>query len=283
MIKKLLGALVLMFAVSGPAMSAAAGYPWDRAPERITDLAALQNGAKLFVNYCLNCHSANAMRYNKLVDLGLTEKEIEENLLFTGDKVGDKMTIAMNPKDAKLWLGVTPPDLSVMARAKAANLGQPGTDYIYTYLRTFYRDVTRPLGWNNLVFPNAGMPNVFWQESGPSELTTVTVHPVEKDGQVQWFKTTTLVDAEGFTSVVSDEPLADYKGTGSVEQTLKYLDPAKQAEFDNNMADLAAFLGWMAEPDQQFRKQLGTWVLLFLALFFVIAWRLNKTYWKHVK
>ena len=183
MIKKLLGALVLMFAVSGPAMSAAAGYPWDRAPERITDLAALQNGAKLFVNYCLNCQSANAMRYNKLVDLGLTEKEIEEYLLFTGDKVGDKMTVAMNPKDAKLWLGVAPPDLSVMARAKAANLGQPGTDYIYTYLRTFYRDVTRPLGWNNLVFPNAGMPNVFWQESGPSELTTVTVHPVERTGR----------------------------------------------------------------------------------------------------
>ncbi|NLY63804.1 MAG: cytochrome c1 [Alcaligenaceae bacterium] len=283
MIKKFLGALILMFAVSGPAMSASAGYAWDRAPERITDLAALQNGAKLFVNYCLNCHSASSLRYNKLTDLGLTQKEIEENLLFTGDKVGDLMHVAMRPADAKLWLGVAPPDLSVMARAKAANLGQPGTDYIYTYLRTFYRDVTTPLGWNNLVFPNAGMPHVFWEQSGPTELTTVEVHPVEKDGQVQWFKTTTVVDSDGFSSVVSDEPLADYKGHASIEHNLKYLDSAKEVEFSNNMADLSAFLGWMSEPDQQFRKQLGTWVLLFLAVFFVIAWRLNKSYWKHVK
>src|SRR5690606_18595371 len=133
-------------------------------PER-SDLSSLQNGAKLFVNHCLNCHSASSMRYNRLRDIGLTEEQIKNNLLFTQDKVGGMMTTAMRPDDAKAWFGAVPPDLSVMARAKASPSGT-GADYLYTYLRTFYKDDTRPTGWNNMVVPNVAMPHVMWQEQG---------------------------------------------------------------------------------------------------------------------
>ena len=119
-------------------------------------MAALQNGAKLFVNYCLNCHSATYMRYNRLHDIGLTDDEIKKNLLFATDKVGDTMKIALDPKQAKDWFGAAPPDLSVIARSRAEAGKGSGADYLYTYLRTFYRDDTRPTGWNNLAFPNVG-------------------------------------------------------------------------------------------------------------------------------
>lgn len=283
MFKKLIGALLLAVTFATPVLAAEGGMEWDRAPNRVNHLASLQNGAKLFVNYCLNCHSANSMRYNKLTELGLTEEQIKENLLFTGDKVGELMHVAMSPADAKAWFGAAPPDLSVMARAKAANMGQDGTDYIYTYLRTFYRDASRPLGWNNLLFPNVGMPHAMWNLQGPRELETVDIHPVEKDGKQEWRKITTKVDSEGFKSVVSDEPLPEYHGSASSHSTLKYLDPSKQAQFDNDVADLTAFLGWMSEPEQLLRKKLGVWVLLFLGLFFIVVWRLNASYWKHVK
>ncbi len=145
------------------------------APERATrsttrrtsanDQAALQSGAKLFVNYCLNCHNASSMRYNRLQDLGLTDDEIKKNLLFTSDKVGDLMRVAMPAKDAKDWFGAVPPDLSVIARAKSSERGS-GADYLYTYLRTYYKDDTRPTGWNNLAYPNSAMPHVLWQLQG---------------------------------------------------------------------------------------------------------------------
>jgi ubiquinol-cytochrome c reductase cytochrome c1 subunit len=133
LLKKLIAVLTLVPAL---ALAADEGYPLDHAPERTKDLAALQHGAKLFVNYCLNCHSATSMRYNRLRDLGLTEDEIKANLLFTTDKVGGLMTIAMNPKDAKEWFGAAPPDLSVIARAKASEAGS-GPDWLYTYMRSF--------------------------------------------------------------------------------------------------------------------------------------------------
>ena len=153
--KKLLAVLALL---PGFAFANEGTFALDRAPER-TDIASLQNGAKLFVNYCLNCHSASAMRYNRLRDLGLSEDQIKNNLLFSGEKVGDMMTIAMRPADAKAWFGAVPPDLSVITRARASGAGS-GPDYIYTYLRTFYKDDTRPTGWNNLVVPNVAMPHV---------------------------------------------------------------------------------------------------------------------------
>jgi ubiquinol-cytochrome c reductase cytochrome c1 subunit len=141
----------------------------DKAPDRSHDMAALQNGAKIFVNYCLNCHGASYMRYNRLQDIGLSESQIKENLLFTADKVGELMRISMPSADAKLWFGAAPPDLSVIARARASEFGS-GSDWLYTYLRTFYRDDSRPTGWNNVVFANVGMPHVFWQLQGEQVL-----------------------------------------------------------------------------------------------------------------
>src|ERR1019366_10475762 len=148
LLKKLIAAIALLPAL---ALANADGFPLDHAPDRSKDLAALQNGAKLFVNYCLNCHAASVMRYNRLKDIGLTEDQIKNNLLFTSDKVGDLMKVSLSTKDAKEWFGTVPPDLSVIARARASDAGS-GADWIYTYLRTFYKDDSRPTGWNNMVF-----------------------------------------------------------------------------------------------------------------------------------
>jgi ubiquinol-cytochrome c reductase cytochrome c1 subunit len=283
MIKKLLCALALVITCSG-AHAAGGEFPLEQAPNRISDLAALQNGAKLFVNYCLNCHSASAMRYNKLKDIGLTDQQIRESLLFTGEKVGDLMLGSISAKDGKNWFGATPPDLSVMARAKSINAGPTGSDYIYTYLRTYYRDTSKATGWDNLAFPNAGMPHVLWDRQGPRELTTTVVHqtPSQPGKPAGWERIITTFDASGYaTSKV--EPLANYRGKASVDHKFKSLEPQRTAAYDSDIADLTAFLTWMSEPIQQTRKQIGVWVLLFLALFFVIAWRLNASFWKHVK
>lgn len=160
--KKLL--ITLLFA---PLLAFASGpeLHLDKAPDRSGDKAALQNGAKLFINYCLNCHSASYMRYNRLQDLGLTDQQIKDNLLFTADKVGEPMRIAMQRADAQVWFGAAPPDLTVIARARASEFGS-GADWLYTYLRTFYRDSSRPSGWNNVVFENVGMPHVLWELQG---------------------------------------------------------------------------------------------------------------------
>lgn len=139
----------------------------DKAPIDPSDQASLQRGARTFINNCLNCHSANYMRYNRLQDIGLTEKQIKENLLFTAEKVGDPMISAMNKKDAKKWFGVAPPDLSVEVRAR-------GADWVYTYMRSFYRDETRPSGWNNLVFDKVAMPHVLYELQGEQALNHET-------------------------------------------------------------------------------------------------------------
>ena len=141
------------------------GEHFERAPDKTGDVAALQHGAKLFVNYCLNCHSASFMRYNRLRDIELTDQQIRDNLMFTVDKVCEPMTIAMRRADAKQWFGVPPPDLTVIARARGSEAGS-GADWLYAYLRGFYRDDTRPSGWNNTVFPNVGMAHVLWELQG---------------------------------------------------------------------------------------------------------------------
>jgi len=252
LLKKLIATLLL---VPGLVLAAESTFPLDQAPDHTKDLAALQNGARLFVNYCLNCHSASSMRYNKLKDIGLTEEQIKDNLLFTSDKVGDMMTVSMAPKDAKVWFGATPPDLSVIARAKASGEGS-GPDWLYTYLRTFYKDDTRPTGWNNLVFPNVGMPHVLWELQG-----------------VRAAKFEDVKDPHDHTKVV-------HKFAGFEQVT-----PGKMTalEYDKSVADLVSFMTWMAEPAQTTRKRLGVWVLLFLGVFMVITWRLNASYWKNVK
>ena len=151
--KKFLTALLF-----APLLAVASGAEvhLDKAPVS-TDPAALQNGAKLFVNYCLNCHGASYMRYNRLEQIGLSEQMIRDNLMFTADKIGEPMRIAMQRDEAKQWFGAAPPDLTVIARSRASEVGS-GADWLYTYLRGFYRDDTRPTGWNNVIFENVGMP-----------------------------------------------------------------------------------------------------------------------------
>lgn len=157
---------ILIALLSAPLLAfASAELHLDKAPDHSRDFAALQHGAKIFVNYCLNCHSASYMRYNRLTDLGLSEAQIKDNLLFTADKVGETMTIAMKRADAKAWFGAAPPDLTVIARARSSEFGS-GSDWLYTYLRSFYRDDERPTGWNNTVFPNVGMPHALWELQG---------------------------------------------------------------------------------------------------------------------
>ena len=249
--KRLLAMLALLPAL---AFANEGGHPLDKAPERAS-LVSLQNGAKLFVNYCLNCHQAASMRYNRLRDLGLTEDQIKENLLFSSEKVGDLMTTSLRPDDAKAWFGAIPPDLSVIARAKASSAGSGG-DYLYTYLRTFYKDDTRPTGWNNMVVPNVAMPHVMWQLQGVR-----TVKMVEEQDPHDHSKKVHRFD--GFAQVTP----------GAMSAT----------DFDAATADLVAYLEWMAEPAQGTRKQLGVWVLLFLSVFSLLAWRLSASYWKEVK
>ncbi len=160
--KKLL--TILLFA---PLMAFAAGATLhlDAAPDRANDIPALQRGAKTFVNYCLNCHSASYMRYNRLHDLGLSDAQIKDNLMFTADKVGELMRTSMQRDEARVWFGAPPPDLTLIARARASEFGS-GADWLYTYLRSFYRDDARPTGWNNVVFANVGMPHVLWELQG---------------------------------------------------------------------------------------------------------------------
>ena len=254
--KKILASLLAALAMVSGAQAAGGDLVLDKFPkERITDMAALQNGAKLFVNYCLNCHAAAFMRFNRLKDIGLTEQQIKDNLLFPTDKVGEVMKVSLDAKDAKDWFGAVPPDLTLMARAKASHSGT-GPDYLYTYLRSFYRDDTRPTGWNNLVFPNVGMPHVLWELQGQRAAKFVEkADPHDANKKVHAF--------DGYEQLTP--------GTMSPQ------------EFDSNVADLVAYMQWMAEPMQTQRTRLGVGVLIFLAGFFFIAWRLNAAFWKDVK
>ncbi|MFN3735974.1 cytochrome c1 [Hydrogenophaga sp.] len=250
--KKILLGLALSLGLITAATAAGPAVTLDKAPKRTNDMAALQNGAKLFVNYCLSCHSAAFMRYNRLRDIGLTDKQIAENLTFTTDKIGDTMKASIDPKQAKAWFGANPPDLTLVARSRSSSAGT-GADYIYTLLRTYYRDPQKPTGWNNKTFPNIGMPHPLWELQGEQR-------PVYQK-----------VESHGHEVEV-------VKGWEQVK-------PGKlsQAEYDQNVGDLVAYLQWMAEPAQNSRVRIGVWVLIFLAAFTVVAWRLNAAYWKDVK
>src|SRR5690349_15961683 len=157
--KKIIITLIAALGFAVGALASEEGPSWDKAPNNVNDLTSLQNGAKLFVNYCLNCHSAAFMRYNRMRDIGLTEAQIKANLLFATDKVGDTMKTSLDPKQAKDWFGALPPDLSVIARSRADIGKGSGADYLYTYLRSYYRDDTKATGWNNLAFPSVAMPH----------------------------------------------------------------------------------------------------------------------------
>ena len=246
----------LLAALSFAALAAEGGPPLDKFPkERVTDVAALQNGAKLFVNYCLNCHAASSMRYNRMVELGLSEDQIKKNLVLATEKVGETMKVSLDIKQGKEWFGAAPPDLSVIARSRAGG-GGSGADYLYTYMRSFYRDDTKATGWNNLIFPSVAMPHVLWELQGQQRAVFVeTPDPHDAKKVVHSFG--------GF------EPIT--KGT------------MDKREYDGAVADLVAFLQWMGEPAQNQRVRIGVWVMLFLAAFTVITWRLNAAFWKDIK
>jgi len=236
---------VLLFAPT-LALANEEGAKLDSAPVDLANHASLQRGARMFVNYCLNCHSANYMRYSRLQDLGLTEDEIKENLLFTREKPGETMAVAMTKKDAKSWFGATPPDLTVIARSR-------GPDWLFTYLRSFYRDDSRPTGWNNTVFDKVGMPHVLATLQGEQ----IAHFRIEKDH-------------EGNEQHVFDRFELIRPGTVSL------------AQYDAMVGDLVNYLAWMGEPAKEKRMTTGIFVLLFLGIFFVVAYYLKKEYWKDV-
>lgn len=251
--KKSLWTLMAALGFAVGAHAAAGGIAWDKAPNKTNDMVALQNGAKLFVNYCLNCHSASFMRFNRLKDIGLSEQQIKDNLLIGTEKVGETMKASIDPRQAKVWFGANPPDLTLVARSRSAVGKGSGADYLYTYMRTFYPDDTKATGWNNLAFPNVGMPHALWELQGKREPIFDTV---EQHGHaVKVFKEWKTITPGTMT------PL----------------------EYDQAMGDLVGYLQWMAEPGQNTRVRIGVWVLLFLGVFTFITWRLNAAFWKDVK
>ena len=235
--------LALLFA---PALAWAseAGYRLDNAPIVPKELVSLQEGAKTFVNYCLNCHGAQYMRYNRLTDLGLSEAQIRDNLILTDAKVGDTMKVALAPKDGKAMFGAPPPDLTVIGRSR-------GADWLYTYLRTFYRDPNSPTGWNNAVFPQVAMPHALWTLQGERAL----------------------------------EVIASKDGHGQTEYKWSQISPGAQSEvqYDTTVRDLVNFLVYMGEPAASSRKRIGILVLFALGILFIFAYALKKEYWKDVK
>ena len=224
---------------------AAGGGNLQQAGNDLGDQASLQRGAALYMNYCSGCHSLEFVRFSRIAeDLGLTEDQVQASLNFTGAKVGQQVHVAMAPADAQAWFGQVPPDLSLVSRVR-------GSDWIYTYLKSFYLDPERPLGWNNTLFPNASMPNPLWMmqglqraEHGPLDEATGERH-VER-----------LVIAEPGT-----------------------VDPAA---YDQAVRDITNFLEYAGEPAALKRHELGVWVILFLAFFTFLAWLLKKEYWRDV-
>ena len=272
--KKLILSLVASLALVGGAQASGGSVHLDKAPVDVSDIASLQRGAKLFVNYCLNCHSASAMRYNRLRDIGLTDAQIKDKLTFTTEKIGDTMKAAIDPKQAKDWFGATPPDLSVIARAKASGDGS-GADYLYTYLRSFYRDETRPTGWNNVVFPNVGMPHVLWQLNGQAELK-------EEVFENEHAAHAALVATRGVAQLEEMHQMKD--GVLHERYVLKTIVPGKGSlsslEYDKAIADLANYMNYMAEPARLERRTIGFYVLMVLGLLLVLVYALKKSYWK---
>jgi ubiquinol-cytochrome c reductase cytochrome c1 subunit len=224
------------------AIAAEGGYPLDRSPHDPRDLVSMQAGARTFVNYCLGCHSAQYVRYQGLTAIGLSEAQIRDNLMFTAEKIGEPMKGPMSVKESKQWFGVAPPDLSVVARSR-------GADWLYTYLRTFYRDAKTATGWNNAVFPNVGMPHALWMLQGERRLE--------------------LADA----------------GHGHVDYKWSELSKGAQsaAEYDATVRDLVNFLVYVGEPHAASRKAIGVVTLFVLGVLFILAWLLKKEYWKDVK
>ena len=235
--------------VVAPGLACAAGGSQfiEKANVDVSNQASLQRGAKYFVNNCLGCHSAQYVRYNRLAeDLGLTEAQVVENLMFTGERIHDTMSISMPADDAATWFGQAPPDLSLTARSR-------GADWIYSFLKSFYVDPGKPTGVNNLVLQGASMPHVLWEQQGLQRAVFVEE-----------------VDAAG-------NPHEVFKGF-----ELERPGTLTPAEYDAKIRDITAFLSWAAEPVQLERQSLGIKVILFMVVLMIFAILLKKEIWKSV-
>jgi ubiquinol-cytochrome c reductase cytochrome c1 subunit len=246
------------------------------------DAESLQRGARLFVNHCLNCHSAQYMRYNRLTDLKLTEDQIKQNLMFTTDKIGDTMKAAISPKDAKEWFGAVPPDLSVMARSYTS-------ERLAAYMRAFYRDDARETGWNNLISPNIGMPHVLGELSGTQTLSETVFKADGKD-----IKTDSEAEGRARAAFIASKTISAFehqvnKTDGKSEHAyiVKTLVPATDGkmtpqQYDVAIADLVNFMDYVAEPHKAKRIQIGILVMFLLTILLAAAYWLKKEYWKDV-
>ncbi len=265
-------ALVVLLALAAQlALAAEEPVRLDSAPIDPRDVASLQTGARSFVNYCLNCHSAGMMRYHKLLDLGLTEQQVKENLLFTADKIGELMNVAMTRKDAKEWLGTAPPDLSVIARAR-------GPDWLYTYMRSFYRDPESATGWNNMVFERVAMPHALWTLSGQQ------VQEERKFGNMDQAEAVGRQQKSAWKIDVLTPDQAGRDGERFILKTIRTetAGSLSQIDYDIMVRDLVNFMTWMSEPNQLTRKQVGYVVMLVLLVLLVLSYLLYKEFWKDV-
>ncbi|WP_396587303.1 cytochrome c1 [Bermanella sp. R86510] len=247
--------IAIIFAIM-PALAFAAGgnVKLDDMKVDLEDKASLQRGAQIFTNYCMGCHSTKFARYNRVArDLGIPEDVMMENLVFRTDaKIGDLMKIAMRTEDSKKWFGAAPPDLTLVARVR-------GADWVYTYLRSFYEDPTRPYGVNNTVFKDVGMPHVL------------------EDLQGRQVKGTAPVEV-GFDPLTGQKLYEEKEGVLYIEEE----GQLSEKEFDRAVEDLTNFLVYMAEPMALERQRIGFWVLLFLAILFVPVYYLNREYWRDI-
>ena len=262
--KVLRALLVVLAAIPAAALASEAGYPLQEANADVSNLASLQRGARNFVNYCLTCHSAKYMRYNRLADLGLTDEQIAANLMFASDKVGETMNVALTPANGKAWFGNPPPDLSVEARIR-------GADWLYSYLLGFYRDDATPSGWNNLVFPNVAMPNVLWELGGVNKLVKTDFEDHEK----------------AIAGMIAVKGLASLEPLPKEHYAVLQVGPGEpgtmtRAQYEAFVTDLVNYMDYMAEPAKNTRIRLGIVVLLFLGVLFIFAYSLKREYWKEL-
>jgi ubiquinol-cytochrome c reductase cytochrome c1 subunit len=258
----LLRAFVVVLALSPLLASAREGGEMASAQVDLTDKASLQRGAALFMNYCSGCHALGYQRYSRMAeDLGLSAEQVQQNLIFTGARIGDTMATGLDTEQGTKWLGKAPPDLSVVARTK-----EEGPDWIYNYLKSFYVDEARPSGWNNTVFPGASMPNVLWEMQGVQHAKTAPKHASAEGGEV-----------EGC-------PHGEYQGgciTGfEIPEHQKGTQDAEA--FDRTARDISAFLAYVGEPSAMKRESMGVWVVLFLAFLTLLAYLLKAEYWRDV-
>lgn len=257
----LAAALSPLAAIAGGGGGHGGGMP--SAQIDLDDKASLQRGAALYMNYCSGCHSLSYQRYSRTAeDLGLTQAEMEKNLIFSDAKIGENINTGLAAADGEKWLGKAPPDLSVSARTKAE-----GADWIYNYLKSFYLDESRPTGWNNTVFPGASMPNVLWEMQGVQHAAAAGAQG-EGHGKAG-------ACPEGA------ESRPGHAGHGfCIPEAQKGTMDAEQ--FDRVARDISAFLAYVGEPSAMKRESLGVWVVLFLAFFTFLAYLLKSEYWRDV-